>query len=898
MIQNELDKSVVDSAFQTQSSDTTKASSDLADTSDPLETSNVGAAWALQKDVKDVVFASRSSEQVKVSQKTFASRFKDYLYLPGNSDTVNEETVLAWTVKGDLYVSSNQGTEWVLQKDVTNVLEVFKSDTDDSQVYVYTADSADWLYLYVSWDRAKTFEKVQVPAEPQVSFFVMSDLLSFHPLNSDWILYTGKKNPKCAFWNCESASYLSKDRGQTWTMFYAGKCSWIYGLALQDENEELVFCTNMDTSPPPSPDDDDDGMFMLFDKAIWSTDYFATGPQHFVGLENTLGFSKAGKYLLALSIEGKDQISQVVSRDGKHFEQLRYPSNATPSDEVTLLMFDESSLWMFNSVTKKFADLYGTIFKTDSQGTENIKVLDNVNRASGFFSGDVDFDRLESVEGVAVANVVVNADDVMRKGAEKELKTMITHSDGSMWAPLQFDKDHKLNLHGYTERLDRRNTPSSPTAVGVFMGRGNLGETLGDLRSAHTYMTRDAGMSWIEVAPRPMFWEFGDSGSIIVLVDSLEPTDTIRYSVDDGLNWLDFKFSEFKVKIVNLATIPSDTSRKFIIFATAPLSVSEGTLAFQLDFSEQVPQCTDNDFEWWVPEHPQLLSKCLLGRETQYKRKIAGRKCSVGKYFSDPRKKASTEKKVKNCKCTSADLECDFNYELKDGKCVLVKGATEPTKKVQCKNGAVAYRNTNGYRKISSSTCEGADSIIDSKFYACPGKETEFSEQYGDGSNGRISWPPTQPNESPTKPGTPPTKTSNSPRPIESDKPKQPTSPEPESPRRRKIWVLFFLSALVAIVGVGAYSIYRRKFDTLQLPDYNMPEAMSRSRVGVQKLFAQAEGVWELIRASIPLFGSRMPQDHLGFYSRMSDDDRYQFENDEVEDEEEDVPFTDNNEQP
>lgn len=862
-----------------------------------FQKSNDGNDWAVQTNSEDVVLVSGSSEQVKVTQKMFESRIKNYLYLPGNSDTTNEETVLVWTVKGEFYVSSNQGSDWVLQKTIKQVVDVFKSDTDDCQVFVYTGDSAEWRTVHVSWDRAKTFEKVRIPAEPQMSFFVPADLLSFHPQNRDWMLFIGKSSAKnCDFWNCESVSYLSKDRGKSWKEIYTGKCHWIYGLALQDENEELVFCTSMDKPALPSPDDDD-YTTMVADKVFWSTDYFASEPQPFAGLEKTLDFSRAGKFLLALSLDGKNQITQVVSRDGKHFEPLKYPSDTQSSDEVTLLTFDENSLWMFNAVSTKFSDLYGTIFKSDAQGTENIKVLENVNRATGVFSGYVDFDRLESVEGVAIANVVVNADDVMRKGVEKQLKTVITHSDGSMWAPLLLKDNQKLNLHGYSERLDRRNTPSSPTAVGVFLGRGNMGETLGDLRSAQTYMTRDAGMTWTEIAPRPMFWEFGDSGSIIVLVDSLEPTDTIRYSVDDGINWLDFKFSEFLVKIINLVTMPSDTSRKFIIFATAPLSVSEGTLAFQLDFSGQVPICKDSDFEWWNPAHPQLKSNCLLGRETQYKRKIAGRKCSVGKHFEDPKKKASTEKKMKNCKCTQADLECDFNYELKDGKCILAKDAKEPTKKEQCANGAVAYRNVNGYRLISSSTCEGADELINSKFYACPGKEAEFKDQYGDGNKGRIGWPPSKPSVSPSKPENTHSKTSDTPNPSSTQKPKQPPTLDPELPKKRSLgWVPFFLIALFAFVGAGAYRIYRRKFDTLQLPAYNMSGAVSRSRDVVQKVFVQAEGIWELIRVNIPLFGSRVPQDHLGFYSRMGDDDRYRFEDDE--DEGENVPFTDDAEQP
>ena len=65
-------------------------------------------------------------------------------------------------------------------------------------------------------------------------------------------------------------------------------------------------------------------------------------------------------------------------------------------------------------------------------------------------------------------------------------------------------------------------------------------------------------------------WEYGDQGTILVLVNAVENTDVLYYSLDEGQTWKEYKFSDYKVNIYDLATVPTDTARKFIIFAENP----------------------------------------------------------------------------------------------------------------------------------------------------------------------------------------------------------------------------------------------------------------------------------------------------------------------------------------
>ncbi|KAK0885217.1 vacuolar protein sorting/targeting protein PEP1, partial [Friedmanniomyces endolithicus] len=138
---------------------------------------------------------------------------------------------------------------------------------------------------------------------------------------------------------------------------------------------------------------------------------------------------------------------------------------------------------------------------------------------------------MQGLEGVAIINRVANAKET-DGGSAKKLKTYTTHNDGADWEliPRPVDPPNgkpfgctgdisrcSLHLHGYTERKDPRDTFSSPSAVGLMIGTGNVGEFLGYKKDADTFATRDGGMTWTLVLEGTWMWEFGDQGSILVM---------------------------------------------------------------------------------------------------------------------------------------------------------------------------------------------------------------------------------------------------------------------------------------------------------------------------------------------------------------------------------------------
>lgn len=117
-----------------------------------------------------------------------------------------------------------------------------------------------------------------------------------------------------------------------------------------------------------------------------------------------------------------------------------------------------------------------------------------------------------------------------------------------------------------------------------MMAVGNVGEALAPYTDSDTFLSRDAGFTWEEVHKDAHLWEFGDSGAVIVIVNDEEPTDHVLFTTNEGIDWRQYTFTQEKVRVRQIVTVPEDTSRKFILLGHSPRSTSEA-IAIQLDFS-------------------------------------------------------------------------------------------------------------------------------------------------------------------------------------------------------------------------------------------------------------------------------------------------------------------------
>lgn len=151
---------------------------------------------------------------------------------------------------------------------------------------------------------------------------------------------------------------------------------------------------------------------------------------------------------------------------------------------------------------------------------------------------------MQGLKGIALLNYVTNPTEIKQGTIAKKLKSKITFNDGEKWNPIQApskdinNNDYKcsvtdtstcsLNLHAFTDRSDPRDQFSSASSVGLMMGVGNVGASLISYNDCNTYVTRDAGKTWKEIALDAHMFEFGARGSVILLINDEGPTDYIR----------------------------------------------------------------------------------------------------------------------------------------------------------------------------------------------------------------------------------------------------------------------------------------------------------------------------------------------------------------------------------
>lgn len=317
---------------------------------------------------------------------------------------------------------------------------------------------------------------------------------------------------------------------------------------IKDASPDVVLCVAFDKTST-------NGEHTLSASRLFSSDdYFKTS--------NIIdfGLGKQGRGVVALGIVSKYMVAALqdlahntgemmlyVSMNGKQWSQAKFPhasSSKLRENAYTIVESTTHSLGI--DVLLHSTAAVGTFFVSNSNGTYFVQSLKDTNRNA---DGYVDFESLVGVEGVGIANVVANADEVEGRGVTKKLQSVITYDDGSSWSPIKAptqDADGKpikcdaadcsLHLWSVTKPHNYGRIFSSP-APGFVMGVGSVGDQLLRYEDCDTFLSTDAGLTWKMVHKNAHLYEFGDQGSVIVIVDNEEFTRHVRYSFDDGKSW-------------------------------------------------------------------------------------------------------------------------------------------------------------------------------------------------------------------------------------------------------------------------------------------------------------------------------------------------------------------------
>ncbi|KAJ6624911.1 Oligoxyloglucan reducing end-specific cellobiohydrolase [Mycena sp. CBHHK59/15] len=643
----------------------------------------------------------------------FPSRIVQHAYFKDST------TILVRLEDHTIWQSSNEGYTWDQKFPEEHFLAFYHHKYSSGRAYLITNSNK----FFTTTDSGRTWNPLTAPTPPNT---FRAQVLRFHP-DSDKLIWTGNKDcdgPLAQ--NCHAEAQYSRNNGRKWIFVenYVVNCAWAKDAKLDADPTEILCESYRDKTGSQKFFQGNNPLSL-----VEGSSYFTKKTKLF---DEVVGFAKFSEFLIVAELlPEKRSLDLQVSLDGVRFATGMFPPSMHPETHAyTVLESSTGSLFLHMTMSEPPNPYWGNILKSNSNGTYFGLSVENVNRDE---RGFVDFEKMIGLDGIALINVVANPQEAALTG-RKALQSRITHNDGGTWKPLtppsrdshgtKYECDSTncdLHIHGYTERTDPRATYSSPSIVGLIMAVGNVGEALAPYDQSDTFLSRDAGFTWEEVHKDAHLWEFGDSGSILVMANDEEPTDHVLFSTDEGLNWREYQFSNEKMRVQSIVTVPSDTSRRFILigyFAHA----YESTVV-HLDFtaltSKQCVLSVDNpgndDFELWSPSE-ERTEQCLFGRQTLYHRRVRNRNCVVG---NQPK---ASERIEKNCVCLETDFECEFNYFKNDaGECVLVSGTTPFPNDDSCRDGGDYWYERTPYRKISFSSCDGGERPDRGPRHDCPG---------------------------------------------------------------------------------------------------------------------------------------------------------------------------------
>lgn len=610
----------------------------------------------VERPCKDTVKAPPSGRISNEKTSFSAGRFEEYFYLERTDrSTGNDETVVMRTDERKVYITKDAGKTWDQILKDEEITAIYPHQFFNDVVFFLTGGKR----VFYSVNRGATIEEFEAPADPTRDRL---QILSFHTDYKDWLIWTGSVDcDGSRNGQCHNVAFFSEDRGATWEhrIRYVNKCEFIKEEG-RGGSEKLVYCEQYQDEKPDNPL-----------QLKWSDNWFADDHKPF---DDIIDFATMAEFIVvaARREDDRDALTCHTSVDGKTFADARFPPSFEVPAQKAYTVLDSSTHAVFLHVTvnNREESEYGSIIKSNSNGTSYVMSLDGVNRND---RGYVDFEKMLGLEGVILVNTVANTQDA-DQGKSKKLKTMITHNDGAQWAPLQAppkdaeghnfecdvedSKKCSLHLHSYTERRDPRATFSSPSAIGLMMGVGNVGGFLGRKPDADTFITRDGGVEWHPVKKGNYMWEYGDQGSIIVIVEEEVATKSVFYTLNEGIDWLEYQFTDEDFTVAAISTVPSDKSRNFILWGKDSASGSKiatvnldftGLAGKQCELDEKDPE--KGDYYLWEPKHPAQKDNCLFGHVAQYHRKRPEAQCFNGLDFQHLHSIA------RNCPCTREDFE-------------------------------------------------------------------------------------------------------------------------------------------------------------------------------------------------------------------------------------------------
>nr|XP_020503394.1 sortilin-like [Labrus bergylta] len=529
--------------------------------------------------------------------------------------------------------------------------------------------------IFTSRDAGATFKFIQLP-------FHLAQPITYHFLNPYYLVAL----------SIDGGLWLSLDFGAKWTKVHDGVHSFSWGAGVN-----LFFSF----SRTEAVDAEERGDLVL----KRTTDLGKT----FTTIhEDIFSFGYIGAFLFFSVMEDprSPRVMYFSSDQGDTFSRALLPSAST-EQFYSILDGDEEMLFMH--VDNPGDTFFGTMYTSDDRGILFSKSLER-----HLFDGQrkSDFTNITSLRGVYLTN---------KLDEDGRIRSVISFNRGRTWRQLdkpdnvecgQQVKNCNLHIHGEHSR-NNRIVPmlalSEPTAIGLVIAHGTVGDSLSSSQHPDVFVSSDGGYNWRGTLRGTHHYSILDSGGLIVAVEAQHEgqVKTIKFSTDEGQCWKSYNFTEQPFFFAGLASEPGTKAMNVSVWGFRPEEDGQPMwVTITIDFQSLITrQCNDQDYEKWLAHSTDggdvERNGCVLGVKETYRRLKKQSVCRNGKGFV-------VSKKQSPCLCTREDYLCDYGYYRHVNTSECVRQSSAPNKTLElCLNGEEDELFTAGYRKVPSDRCEG-----------------------------------------------------------------------------------------------------------------------------------------------------------------------------------------------
>ncbi|XP_047430952.1 sortilin [Mugil cephalus] len=529
--------------------------------------------------------------------------------------------------------------------------------------------------IFTSTDAGATFKYIQLP-------FHLAEPITYHFLNPDYLVAL----------SIDGSLWLSLDFGVDWAKVHDGVHSFSWGAGIN-----LFFsCSRVDTDNAEERGDS----VLKRTKDLGKT--FTT--IH----EDIYGFGYIGAFLFFSVMEDprSPRVMYFSSDQGNTSSRALLPSAST-EQFYSILDGDEDMLFMH--VDNPGDTFFGTMYTSDDRGILFSKSLER-----HLFDGTrkSDFTNITSLRGVYLTN---------KLDVDGRIRSVISFNRGGTWRQLNKpdnvdceDPAKSCNLHIHGEHSRNKGIVpmlalSEPTAVGLVIAHGTVGDSLSLSQHPDVFVSSDGGYNWRGTLRGPHYYSILDSGGLIVAVEDHHEgqVKTIKFSTDEGRCWKSYNFTEQPFYFAGLLSEPGTKAMNVSVWGFRPEEDGQPMwVAVTIDFQSLITrQCKDKDYEEWLAHSTQggnsKRNGCVLGVKETYRRLKKQSVCRNGRGFV-------VSKRQRPCLCTREDYLCDHGYyrHVNTSECLRQPGAANKTLEI-CLSGEEDERLSTGYRKLPSDRCEG-----------------------------------------------------------------------------------------------------------------------------------------------------------------------------------------------